>query len=410
MIFLLIKDNMDFTIMIKSIQYLSLILLVSCSSITWDSDIGPSVGSIDYMLLNKGVDNTVWDFDLKKSQDFKLPQTMRPCCAFGTNHKVRVGKIPIPLIRLSNTISEEDIGSHSYDASSFTVSSYKKTNKSSSENNGLIYTKRGGVLDLAHIRDTADLTVALFYFFFENLGKEKVVELRRELGKATIELKSFDISKFSKKEKWFIASTMASLKAYQMAVAHEIAQWHGYRYYDFFSEEVSAYSPEDLYSNLLGAKISSSIINNKLALSSKSFNKHMTIWLDKTIESLIPISKIEADKLLMKVDGKWWDSTKRLPSKELVIKRNYNLSTKQAPLIIEEVDNAITIELSKSIYGIDLDSLAHYSFEIDKRYHKNFSHIPRRIWEDGVDSYDFEIIAKFDEIADKSFFESLSKD
>jgi hypothetical protein len=399
------------SLQMKKCIFLFLTLIISsCSSVTWESDIGPSEGAVDAMLDTAFFEGETWDYDLKKNKDFKLPQTMRPCCAFGTNHKVQFGALPIPLIRMSNTISFEEIGAHSYDASAFTRSSFRKTKRNSTENNGLIYTEKGGMLDTAHIRDTADLTVALFYYFYENIGKTTTVELRRELGKATMKLKAFDASKFSNKERWLLASALAARKAYQMAVAHEIAQWHGYRSFELFSEEVSAYSPEDLYSNLLGAKVASTVINNKLALSSESFNKHMTIWLEKTIQALEPASKYETNELLMTVDGTWWDSDRRLPSKELVIKRNYNTSDVQTPLLIASNKTKLqpkTIKLTKYLYGIDLDKLAYYSFEVDVRYRKKFSHIPEKIWKDGIDTYDFQRIADYDEIEDKKFFRRL---
>ncbi|WP_164848381.1 DUF4056 domain-containing protein [Halobacteriovorax sp. HLS] len=396
----------------KSLFCFLLCILTGCSSLQWTSDITPDDDSIFNMLNETTSEGQSWNFEVRKNAEFELPDTLRPCCAFGTDHKVQLGALPIPLITLANTVSIEDIGSHSYNASAFTKSSFKQKHRSDKENNGLIYTKRGGFLDMAHVRDTADLTIALFYFFYENLGQEKTVNLRKELGEARIKLKKFDRSKFSKKEIWFLASNLAARKAYQMAVAHEISQWHGYRSIELFDETVSAYSPEDLYSNLLGAKIASNIINNKLAFSSESFNKHMTVWLAKTLQSLEPVSKDETNRLLKEVDGTWWDSSKRLPSKELVIKRNYNLSSNQAPLLVPSVGDekkAVTIRLSNFLYGMNLDEIANYSFDVDLRYQSSFSHIPKSIWKNGITSDEFSVIVKYDEIEDIKFFKKIKK-
>ena len=67
-----------------------------------------------------------------------------------------------------------------------------------------------------------------------------------------------------------------------------------------------------------------------------------------------------------------------------------------------------TIKLAKFLYGLDLDKIALYSFEVDARFQKNFSHIPKRIWKNGIKSTDFSKIAKLDQIEDKKFFHALN--
>ncbi|OWA85706.1 hypothetical protein BV377_29140, partial [Klebsiella pneumoniae] len=48
----------------------------------------------------------------------------------------------------------------------------------------------------------------------------------------------------------FTGRQLAGHLAFEIALWHEIAQWYGFQSVPGFSEEISAFSPEDLYSNL----------------------------------------------------------------------------------------------------------------------------------------------------------------
>ena len=52
-----------------------------------------------------------------------------------------------------------------------------------------------------------------------------------------------------------VAVPLAQWIAFQLSTWHEIATWFGWSALSIFPEEASAFSPEDLYSNLLGIRI-----------------------------------------------------------------------------------------------------------------------------------------------------------
>ena len=59
-----------------------------------------------------------------------------------------------------------------------------------------------------------------------------------------------------------LTASLAIWAGYQLSLWHEIATWYGWASFEAFPERASAFSPEDLYSNLLGAKLVGPIISS----------------------------------------------------------------------------------------------------------------------------------------------------
>lgn len=52
----------------------------------------------------------------------------------------------------------------------------------SKEKLDLIYTEKGGFIDIAHVKDTADYTLSLFTEIFAYLGENYQIQLDNELA------------------------------------------------------------------------------------------------------------------------------------------------------------------------------------------------------------------------------------
>lgn len=113
----------------------------------------------------------------------------------------------------------------------------------SSEQDGLLYTTRGGFIDIAHVRDTADMTLYLFSHIWPQLGQAQTIELSQELAKRQITLFAFTPPQ-DEAERFTLAAYLSSYLAFQVAAWHEIAQWYGFESVPGFSEGISAFSPE----------------------------------------------------------------------------------------------------------------------------------------------------------------------
>ncbi len=288
------------------------------------------------------------------------PQGLRPCCAFGYNLQAEVLNIPIPLYELDNVVTADDLGKHLYNDS--LLAGIANLAGMGRERNGIMYTSRGGFIDTAHIRDTADMTVYLFSQLLPKLGQSFVLRLDDELTERRVVFNGFT-PPVDEDERIALAAWLSAHLAFQLAAWHEIAQWYGFASIPGFSEEVSAFSPEDLYSNLLGARIAVSLIRHGDTTSEAAYNRAMDGALPKALRELgaqpANITRFHFDML----DGRWWDSKKRVPEKYLVLLRNYDVSDDRLPTAVPgEQAKPWRQSLPHSLLTYNLDSLAELQF------------------------------------------------
>ncbi|QFU24715.1 DUF4056 domain-containing protein [Shewanella eurypsychrophilus] len=394
--------------------------LAACSSRDWQIRANPTELAVAAALDEQPDPAIVSEVELHEFTNAGMPKAVRPCCAFGTAQKVTVASIPVPFYRLANTVSLEDIGPHAYEAGTFSHQKGTPTGRRGGENNGIIYTQLGGFIDLAHVRDTADNAVALFYQIYSQLGQEARIELPVEIGPRYIQLSAFETNHLSIKQRQEVAANIAARLAYFVAEAHEVAQWHGYRTWLPWSEEVSAYSPEDLYSNMLGAKIATALLSNNLTMNRELYNQHMTSWLHATLAWLRPVSKAQTNALFDAIDGHWWDSSEALPSKYMLLLRHYELGDEQAPYLIGKElieqsshgellsalpnmsDSPKSLSLPSIIHDIEIDKVAQQWLFVGDKHKASFKHVPEALWINGFTSESFKEIAKYDAQIDRA--------
>ena len=82
------------------------------------------------------------------------PRVIRTCCAFGSDLHLMI----FPILKYTDITSVNLLGPHGYLGNA-------------GEGNGIIYTRRGGFVDMAHLRDQADWTAYLYSRIL--LAKEK---------------------------------------------------------------------------------------------------------------------------------------------------------------------------------------------------------------------------------------------
>src|SRR5262249_18013704 len=136
----------------------------------------------------------------------------------------------------------------------------------SDEVSGILYTCRGGFIDIAHVRDNADRTL----YLTAQIGRIAVtggsIPLLGEGAKRRVVVKPIDpalVRTYGLRE---VVTSLAEWIDYEASIWHEITTWYGWSSTPF-SERPSAFSPEDLYSNLVGAKITGTIVRRQAATS-----------------------------------------------------------------------------------------------------------------------------------------------
>ncbi|EBF9198800.1 DUF4056 domain-containing protein [Salmonella enterica] len=256
------------------------------------------------------------------------PAGLRPCCAFGYNLHVKVLNIPVPFWQLNNIVMAGNLGRHRYNDNF--LSGLSSLVGFGCERNGIIYTSHGGFIDTAHVRDSADMTVFLFTHLLPELGQAFILSPEDELAQRRIVFSSFTPPS-TPGERYALAAWMAAHIAFQLAAWHEIAQWYGYESVPGFPEDISAFSPEDLYSNLLGTRLAVSLILDGQTATLGMYNAAMQTALNQALNQLggrpENITRFHFDML----DGVWWNSLRRVPEKFLVLRRNYDVSDSRTP-------------------------------------------------------------------------------
>ena len=239
------------------------------------------------------------------------PKIIRTCCSFGSD----VSMTGIPFVKYNDITCIEDIGPHQF-----------LGNKE--EMNGNIYTHRGGFIDLGHVRDCADWTAFLSCYIIEEQkkGNEFDIILGREGGLKTLHI---DLPKgFTKSQVYDLAGKIT----YDLSLWHEIATWFGVSYVPFVPERYSSFSPEDLYSNLLGINLGIQALN-----SDKNYEDAMTDLISQTLKDLKSVNTLAATYDAMeKVESIWWTRKKKLPSKKMLLKRYFDKESSLLPWLIPD--------------------------------------------------------------------------
>jgi len=236
------------------------------------------------------------------------PRIIRACCAFGTDLKVSI----VPGYRYTQLTSPELLGPHHYLGAH-------------TENNGIVYTRRGGFLDFGHLRDLIDWTAYLY-----NLEKksqqtgEIMIHLGFESGEKALDIKVPE----SEKEEDLI--TLAGRIAYDLSIWHEITSWFGASAVPLVSEKFSSFSIEDAYSNLLGIKMAAEAIKSELP-----FEQAVTQIISQTLKDLEAVSSTEESYQAMEaVRDIWWTRKKRLPNNHVMMERELGVYKTMAPWLV----------------------------------------------------------------------------
>jgi len=223
------------------------------------------------------------------------PRVIRVCCMFGS----KVGIVGLPFIKLTEVTSIDKIGDHHFLGSM-------------SENNGIVYTRRGGFIDLGHMRDQADWTAYLFALMQQEKGLGCInLKLAYEGGEKQLSISV--PAGISDDDLVLLAARMA----YDISIWHEIATWFGVSSVPLVSEQFSSFSVEDGYSNLLGVHLGMEAIKSKLP-----FEKAMTKLVgDKLKQLLVVGTEKETLDAMEAVREIWWTRDALMPSNRIQIAR-----------------------------------------------------------------------------------------
>ena len=269
--------------------------------------------------------------------EIPVRRRLRPCCAYGSEIRARLGPIPVPGYRIPNVLGPEDLGPHKYDSG---LVVWKREGRDeiqlNRERNGLVYTCQGGFIDTAHVRDYVDwaLWIASRLAILSETGGS--IELPQEGGARRILVTPPPPETFDRFGLRRPAVEAAIWTAFQLSVWHEIATWYGWASVPGFSERASAFSPEDLYSNVVGAKLLAGVVLRHATASENVFNESVDQWLAEVLRVFGAVPRELGVELVEAVDGTWWDSSRRVPDPRLVLRRHMDFASPVRPWQVPE--------------------------------------------------------------------------
>ena len=208
----------------------------------------------------------------------------------------RMGTLPTPPPgpRFSNP---NNLGKHSYGFNPF-------------EENGIVYTCKAGHLDITHLRWNADYTAYAVSKIHKTLMKKgKGFSFNLALEISTHEI-SFGYPEnwdnLSRNEKNRIAQEIAfeigPYVAFNATLWHEILTWFGVHFVGFEPEFNSAFSWEDMYSNLIGTELAVEALKNK----NHDYDTALTLAIDRKLRELDVQPKSIAMYASEKMRDKWY--------------------------------------------------------------------------------------------------------
>src|SRR6185436_17924118 len=129
------------------------------------------------------------------------------------------------------------------------------------------------------------------------------------------------------------AITVAARLSFDLSVWREIATWYGYESVPPWSEKLSSFSPEDLYSNLLGTKLAEGILLTTPIHDRRGWDLAMTAWLGSAMDALGIVPVDAARELMESLDGSFWSSGRRIPDWDITLRRRFNHGPVVEPLV-----------------------------------------------------------------------------
>ena len=196
------------------------------------------------------------------------------------------------------------------------------------EATGILYTRRGGFIDLAHARNSADWTATL--------AVRIAAAIRR--GDTAIEFKVIGPSVFSisldvpdvwdslsadarRKQELDLSIRIAQYGSYVACVWHETITWYGFSIIPWVSERCSAFSYEETYSDALGIQLAGQALRDPV----RPYDAAMTHALNEEIERLGGLRKCQARRVGKLVDRRWWSSCTMWPLNHKLSRRNLDI-------------------------------------------------------------------------------------
>jgi hypothetical protein len=240
------------------------------------------------------------------------PAHLRACCAFGMDLEVDFAGMRVPFFEVGNVIAPDGLGHHAY---------AHGLGAPDPEANGLVYTCRGGWIDVAHVRENADLFLFYFVHIAADLAGGTTTVVPGHGAETTVTVAPIPPRILRDDGALEVATILAAWTTWRVSIWHEVSTWYGYESVSGFSERPSTFSPEDLYSNALGIGLGVAIAEGRDFATDEVYSLVLGALLEGALDRLdaqpLPVSRA----IMHALDERWWSSAVSLPDDHLVLRR-----------------------------------------------------------------------------------------
>ena len=273
-------------------------------------------------------------------------------CGGGPEPRLRLGCYPTPTVGTSFP-DPNALGPHSY---------------AGSDSKGMLYTCRGGHIDLAHLRIAADWTMYLRKLSFDCLMRNEMefsfkskpapsrYYVQIEYPDGWADLPPNERERIGRE----VSLKLGQYLGYVASTWHEIVTWFGYKFVAFLPEFSSSFSWEDSYSNLLGTRIAVAALQDyKLG-----YDEAMTLGIDRELAELGVQPRRIADWAGEKMRGQWFRG--RVVYMVSMKKRNFDIGVDDgyvSPTLVPGLSDCWGVE-GKAYPVPTLDAVGEYGFSV----------------------------------------------
>jgi hypothetical protein len=224
---------------------------------------------------------------------------------FNRTPRPRIGSLPFPgLLTLFETANPAHLGHHAYDQQ-----------KGEPEvDRGIIYTTRGGFIDIAHARKTIDLSkyvaVRAEWALLNNWSAFQVKSIEPSMFLIRLNYPSFwrtlppDEKQRLARE---LATRIAQRTAMVMVTWHEILTWSGYQSTPLVSERPSALTWDDTGAHAFGVAVADRALRDP-----RDWDFAVTDAIQSVLGELGAVSPRQCVDAIDRVKGAWWRDNRPL--------------------------------------------------------------------------------------------------
>ena len=246
----------------------------------------------------------------------------RFCCAIGW----RPSRNLLPDMTATQPMELESLGhnTHRYGGPSLTIGGLLNPEQLISRDPvGHLYTARGGVVDIGHVRDHADLARYLAVKAYASLENGQLLNLKHEAGRRRVAFLPQGTPPSPR-----LCALLGARISYELSIWHEMVTWISPVILE--RQQYSAFSPEDNFSNLLGAYLGFRAILEP----DTDFDTAMSRHLLSALVALAPVSKFDTEVAINYVENRWFE----YQSENLVLlRRHFDALPTVTPWLVQSI-------------------------------------------------------------------------